>query len=112
MGDFALIPTSLLYDGQGNEGNESNGGHEEETHLCPPCQASCLLWQDRQDKNRIEEVRPCAEQARQGRQQEELPPWQAVTLDCSSSEGPQGTQDQGLLSYQEGHSTYAKAKEF
>merc|ERR1712072_1196152 len=114
--DFALIPTSLLCDGQGNEGNESHGchegneGHEEEARLCPPCQASCLLWQARQDKNRIEEDRPCAEQARQGRQQEELPPWQAVTLDCSSSEGPQGTQDQGLLSYQEGHSTLQKGQ--
>merc|ERR1719359_638100 len=37
-------------------------------------------------------------------QQEEVPPWQEVTLDRSSSEGPQGTQDQGFRSYQEGHS--------
>merc|ERR1712118_37414 len=88
-------------------GNES---HEEEESLCPPCQASCLLWQDRQDSNWIEEVRPCAEQARQGRQQEEPPPWQAVTLDCSSSEGSQGTQDQGFFSYQEGHSTLQKGQ--
>merc|ERR1712118_420754 len=70
----------------------------------------CLLWQARQDRNRIEEDRPRAEQARQGRQQEEEPPWQAVTLDCSSSESPQGTQDQGLLSYQEGHSTLQKGQ--
>merc|ERR1712159_548182 len=58
----------------------------------------------------IEAVRPCAEQARQGRQQEEPPAWQAVTLDCSSSEGSQGTQDQGLFSYQEGHSTLQKGQ--
>merc|ERR1712118_604031 len=70
----------------------------------------CLLWQARQDRNRIEEDRPRAEQARQGRQQEEEPPWQAVTLDCSSSESPQGSQDQGLLSYQEGHSTLQKGQ--
>merc|ERR1712124_185482 len=100
----------------GNESHESHGchegneSHEEEESLCPPCQASCLLWQDRQDSNWIEEVRPCAEQERQGRQQEEPPPWQAVTLDCSSSEGPQGTQDQGLCSYQEGHSTLQKGQ--
>merc|ERR1712224_1090737 len=43
-------------------------------------------------------------------QQEEPPPWQAVTLDCSSSEGSQGTQDQGLFSYQEGHSTLQKGQ--
>merc|ERR1712159_158590 len=61
-------------------------------------------------QKRIEEVGPCAEQERQGRQQEEPSPWQAVTLDCSSSEGPQGTQDQGLRSYQEGHSTLQKGQ--
>merc|ERR1712072_1684193 len=81
-----------------------NEGHEEEACLCKACQASCLLWQARQDQNRIEEVRPCADQDRQDRQQEEEPPWQEVTLDRSSSEGPQGTQDQGFRSYQEGHS--------
>merc|ERR1712146_587641 len=77
----------------GNEGNESYGCHE-----------------GNEGNEGHEEDRPCVEQARQGRQQEELPPWQAVTLDCSSSEGPQGTQDQGLLSYQEGHSTLRKGQ--
>merc|ERR1712138_193282 len=108
------IPPSVLHHGQGNEGdegNESNGcyesneGHEEEARLCKACQTSCLLWQDRQDRNRIEEDRPCADQVRQDCQQEEEPPWQEVTLDRSSSEGPEGTQDQGFRSYQEGHST-------
>merc|ERR1712199_96347 len=33
-----------------------------------------------------------------------------LTLDCSSSEGPQGTQDQGLFSYQEGHPTLHKGQ--
>merc|ERR1712224_1146281 len=94
--DCALIPTPVLRNGQGNEGHgcdESNEGHEEEARLCKACQASCLLWQDRQDRNRIEEDRPCAKQEWQGCQQEEEPPWQEVTLDRSSSEGPQGTQD-------------------
>merc|ERR1711904_190799 len=68
-------------------------------------QASCLLRQDRQNCNRIEEDRPCEEQDRQDRQQEEEPPWQEVALDRSSSEGPQGTQDQGFRSCQKGHST-------
>merc|ERR1711904_590347 len=81
------------------------GGHEEEARLCKACQASCLLRQDRQDCNRIEEDRPCADQVWQDRQQEEEPPWQEVTLDRSSSEGPEGTQDQGFRSCQEGHST-------
>merc|ERR1712193_556260 len=92
--DSASISTSVLHHGQGNEGNESHGGdesnegHEEEAHLCKACQASCLLRQDRQDRNWIEEVRPCGEQDRQDCQQEEEPPWQEVALDCSSSEGP------------------------
>merc|ERR1711985_193861 len=112
--DSVSIPTSVLHDGQGNEGdesneshgcNESNEGHEEEACLRKACQTSCPLWQDRQDRNWIEEDRPCAEQDRQDCQQEEEPPWQEVTLDRSSSEGPEGTQDQGFRSCQEGHST-------
>merc|ERR1711939_1168494 len=108
--DSALISTSLFRNGQSNEGNESHGcnesneGHEEEACLCTPCQASCILRQDRQDSNGIEEDGPCADQDRQDCQQEEEPPWQEVTLDCSSPEGPQGTQHQGIRSYQEGHS--------
>merc|ERR1712196_721973 len=86
-------------------GHEGNEGHEEEAYLCKACQASCLLWQARQDPVRIEEDRPCAEQDRQDRQQEEEPSWQEVALDRSSSEGPQGAQDQGFRSCQEGHST-------
>merc|ERR1712072_930310 len=92
--DSALIPTSVLRNGQGNEGNEihgcdeSNEGHEEEARLCKARQASCLLRQDRQDRNRIEQDRPCEEQDRQDRQQEEEPLGQEVALDCSSSEGP------------------------
>merc|ERR1711977_165553 len=97
--DSASIPTSILHHGQSNE------GHEKEGRLCKACQASRLLWQDRQDRNRIEEDRPCEEQEWQDCQQEEEPPWQEVTLDRRSSEGPQGTQDQGFRSYQEGHST-------
>merc|ERR1711968_197373 len=97
--DSASISTSVLHHGQSNE------GHEEEAYLCKACQASCLLWQARQDQNRIEEDRPCAEQDRQDRQQEEEPPWQEVTLDRSSPEGPQGIEDQGFRSGQEGHST-------
>merc|ERR1712118_116235 len=94
--DSVSTPTSVLHNGQGNE---------EEARLCKACQTSCLLWQDRQDRNWIEEDRPCAEQDRQDCQQEEEPPWQEVTLDRSSSEGPEGTQDQGFRSCQEGHST-------
>merc|ERR1711977_607176 len=100
--------TSVLHDGQGNEGdesNESNEGNEKEARLCKACQTSCLLWQDRQNRNWIEEDRPCADQDRQDCQQEEEPPWQEVALDRSSSEGPKGTQDQGFRSHQEGHST-------
>merc|ERR1712118_174919 len=39
------------------------------------------------------------------RVQEEEPSRQAVSLDCSSPEGPQGIEDQGLRNCQEGHST-------
>merc|ERR1711977_731252 len=85
--------------------HESDEGHEEEARLCQACQASCFLRQDRQDRNRIEEDRPCADQDGQDRQQEEEPSWQEVALDRSSSEGPQGAQDQGFRSCQEGHST-------
>merc|ERR1712193_394579 len=99
-----LIVTPFQH-GKGNEGNESHEGHEEEARLCKACQASCLLRQDRQDRNRIEEDRPCADQVRQDCQQEDEPPWQEVTLDCSRPEGPQGTEDQGFRSHQEGHST-------
>merc|ERR1711985_77353 len=82
---------SFFKDGESNEGDEGHGshegneGHEEEANLCPACQASCILRQDRQ--------------------QEEERSRQAVSLDCSSPEGPQGTEDQGLRSCQEGHST-------
>merc|ERR1711904_78456 len=51
-----------------------------------------------QDRNRIEEDRPCQEQDRQDR-------WQEVTMDCSCPEGPQGTESQRFCSHQEGHST-------
>merc|ERR1711869_153442 len=74
---------SFFKDGKSNEGDESHGGHEgnegheEEAHLCQDCQ----------DRNWIEEDRPCQVQVWQDRQQEEEPPWQAVTLDCSSPEG-------------------------
>merc|ERR1711924_571501 len=54
---------------------------------------------------RIDEDRPCEEQDWKDCQQEEEPHWQEVALDRSSSEGPQGTQDQGFRSCQEGHST-------
>merc|ERR1719440_477064 len=80
---------SFFNDGESNEGDEGHGshegneGHEEEANLCQPCQVQ--VWQDRQ--------------------QEEERSWQAVSLDCSSPEGPQGTEDQGLRSCQEGHST-------
>merc|ERR1711907_78929 len=111
--DSASTPTSILHDGQGNEGNESHGcdesneGHEEEARLCKACQASCLLWQDRQDRNWIEEDGPCAEQVRQGRQQEESCPCEVSfrRLARSSCEGPQSSEHQGLRSYQEGYST-------
>merc|ERR1712159_375247 len=104
MGD--LIST-VLCNGQGNEGNESHEGHEEEAHLCEACQTSRLLWQDRQDRNRIEEDRPCAEQNWQDRQQEEGCPRQGSLrwLARSSCEGPQSSEHQGFLRYQEGHST-------
>merc|ERR1711904_122901 len=95
--DTVLISPSDLCDGQGNEGNESNEsdgchesheGNEEEACLFEACQASCLLRQDRQDSHRIEEDRPCADQDWQDRQQEEEPPWQEVSMDCSSPESP------------------------
>merc|ERR1712146_167096 len=95
--DTALISIFVLRDGQGNEGNESNEsngchesheGNEEEANLCKACQASCLLRQDRQDTDWIEEVRPCADQDWQDRQQEEIPSWQEVTMDRSCPESP------------------------
>merc|ERR1719191_369067 len=76
---------SFFKDGESNEGDEGHGSHEgNEGH---------------------EEVRPCQVQVWQDRQQEEERSRQAVSLDCSSPEGPQGTEDQGLRSCQEGHST-------
>merc|ERR1712118_504014 len=102
---------SFFKDGESNEGDEGHGshegneGHEEEANLCQACQASCVLRQDRQDRNWIEEVRPCQVQVWQDRQQEEEPSRQAVSLDYSSPEGPQGIEDQGFRSCQEGHST-------
>merc|ERR1712118_365439 len=78
---------SFFKDGESNEGDEGHGshegneGHEEEANLCQACQVQ--VWQDRQ--------------------QEEERSWQAVSLDCSSPEGPQGIEDQGFRSCQEGH---------
>merc|ERR1712193_100519 len=63
------------------------------------------FFKDGENRHWIEEVRPCQVQVWQDRQQEEERSWQAVSLDCSSPEGPQGIEDQGFRSCQEGHST-------
>merc|ERR1719440_2531514 len=77
---------SFFKDGESNEGDEGHGSHEG-------------------NEGHEEEVRPCQVQVWQDREQEEERSRQAVSLDCSSPEGPQGTEDQGLRSCQEGHST-------
>merc|ERR1711904_682269 len=87
MGDSAfLISTSFLRNGQGNGGDESDEGHEEEAHLREARQASCFCRQDRQDRNWNDQV--CIR-------------W----LARSSCEGPKGSEHQGFLRHQEGHST-------
>merc|ERR1711869_118098 len=88
-----LISTSFLRNGQGNEGDESHGsdesneGHEEEAHLRKARQASCFCRQDRQQE--------------EGCQGQVCIRW----LARSSCEGPQGSEHQGFLRHQEGHST-------
>merc|ERR1712224_355059 len=96
---------------EGHGSHEGNEGHEEEANLCQACQASCVLRQDRQDRNWIEEDRPCQVQVWQDRQQEEEPSRQAVSLDCSSPEGPQGLKIKGFAVVKKGTPLYKKAKE-
>merc|ERR1711904_590258 len=105
------ISSSLRCDGKGNESNEGHGshegdeGHEEEARLCKNCRASHLRRQTQQDQRRTHSSWPCDEQAWKGCEQEAECQGQAVPLDRSSAEGPCGSQDQGFLSHQEGHTT-------
>merc|ERR1712139_32068 len=58
-----------------------------------------------QNQEWAQQSRPREEQAWEGRQQENEPSRLEVTMDCSSPEGKEGTRCEGLLRYQEGHSS-------
>merc|ERR1711977_38667 len=101
---FFLDPCFLLRNGQGNESDES---HEEEANLCQARKASSLCWQDQQDQVWVHHRRLQEDQDWQDCEQEEKRKCQGCSrpLDCSSPEGPQGSEHQGVRSCQEGHST-------
>merc|ERR1712146_537265 len=92
-------------DHEGNGRNESHEGNEEEANLLQACKASPLCRQAEQDSIWNEQRRLREEQVWQDRQQEAVSRKQEVTLDCSMPECPQGTEDQGFRSHQEGYST-------
>merc|ERR1711865_1265830 len=104
MGFVVEFFASLLQNGQGDEGHES---HEEEGDLCQACPSPCLRRQDHQDQDRTHQVRPYQEQEWQDREQEGEPQGQEEQflgpMECSSQEGTQSSEHQGLRRAQEGH---------
>merc|ERR1712146_794676 len=100
MGPVSAPPTE---DGKSHESHEGHEGYGKEGHLRQARQAPRLFRQNHQDPIRSEEERPYQEQAWQDREQEEEPEQQVQPMARSREEGPRGTEDQGLLCYQEGH---------
>merc|ERR1711904_133004 len=107
-----LLTSSTSSNGQGHEGNESDGchegdeGHEEkvceqdrkgphgQSHGVPRVQGEDSWWLDRLCLDE--------EQVRQDREQEEICHFQEKHLDDCCPEGKEGTETQGLRRNQEG----------
>merc|ERR1711907_554522 len=127
MGTQGIVETKYLstyfplnHHGQGYEGNEGHGchegheGHEEEGRQ-QDCQGqngqvSGFPWIQGEDHRWLDCKRLGSEQAWKDCEQEELCEWQEAVrqhqgLDCSSPEGKEGTQREGLRRCQEGFSS-------
>merc|ERR1712118_33801 len=94
----------------GNEGNgchEGNEGDEEEANLCQTRKASSPCRQDHQVQGGIDCILLHDDQDWQDCEQGGQRPRKDCfwPLECSSPASTQGSEHQGILSYQEGHST-------